>query len=59
MFRGNYFRCGQEGHRSFECPISRTTAIVNDDVVPEIHSEQGESFLAWRVLMGERILDSC
>ena len=46
VFRGNCFRCGQEGHRSFECPIARTTAIVNEDVVPEIQPEQGESLLA-------------
>ena len=46
VFRGNCFRCGQEGHRSFECPIARTTAIVNDDAVPENQPEQGESLLA-------------
>ena len=29
-FRGNCFKCGQEGHRSFECLIGRTTTVVNE-----------------------------
>ena len=33
VFRGNCFRCGQEGHRSFECPISRKTTVVNEDAL--------------------------
>ena len=56
-FKCNCFRYGQEGHRSFECPIVRTTAIVNEDAIPESHPEQGESLLAQRVLIGERTLE--
>ena len=59
VFKGNCFQCGQEGHRSFECPIGRTTAVVNEDEVQENQPEQGESLLARRVLMGKRTLDSC
>ena len=29
-FKGNYFRCGQEGYRSFECPIGRVDVFVNE-----------------------------
>ena len=58
-FRGNCFMGGQEGHISFECPIGRTTAIVNEVEVHNSQPEQGESLLAWQVLVGQRTLDSC
>ena len=58
-FRGNCFKCGQEGHRSFECLIGRIATIVNEVEVQNSQHEQGESLLARRVLMGERTLDSC
>ena len=58
-FRDNCFRCGKEGHRSFECPIGRTIAVVNEVVVQDSQLEQGEIFLTRRVLVGERTLDSC
>ena len=45
MFRGNYFKCHQEGDRSFECLIGKIDAIVNEDAVPEIQPEKGESLL--------------
>ena len=45
-FRGNYFRCGKEGHIYLECLIGRTTAIVNDVLVQDSQLEQGESLLA-------------
>ena len=57
-FRGNCFKCGQEGHRSFKCPIGMTASIVNEVEVQESQLEQGDSFLAQRVLVGERTLDS-
>ena len=31
---------------------------MNDVVVQDSHPKQGESLLAWRVLVGERALDS-
>ena len=57
VFRGNFFRCGQEGHRSFECPIARTTTIVNEDAILESQPKQGESLLPRRVLIGETTLE--
>ena len=58
VFRGNCFKCGQEGHRSFECLIGRTTVVVNEVEVSDNQPEQGESLLAWQVLIGERTLES-
>ena len=46
VFRGNCFKCGQEGHRSFEYPIARTTAIVNVFVVQDSYPKQGEILMA-------------
>ena len=58
-FSGNCFRCSEEQHRSFECPHCRKDSIVNEAVVQDIQPELGESMLAWHVLVGQRILDSC
>ena len=45
-FKGNCFKCGQEGHRYFECSIGRTTTVVNEVTVQDSQPEQGESLLA-------------
>lgn len=58
-FKGNFFRCGKEGHGSFTCIIGRTTTIVNEVVVQDSQPKQGESLLAQQVLIGERTLDPC
>ena len=46
VYRANCFKCGKEGHRSCECLIGRTIAIVNEVEVQDSQPEQGENLLA-------------
>ena len=46
VFKGNCFKCGQEGHRSFECLIGRIVSIVSEVEVQDSQTKKGEILLA-------------
>ncbi len=47
-FKGKCYKCGEEGHKYFECP--KIVVVVNEKCVAK--PKQGESLMAQRVLFG-------